>query len=68
MIHIVVLLLVGLMSSLPAFAQETLTFTTEAYPPFSYRDDTGTNRGAGVDQVTTIMADVDSPFRIEIMP
>lgn len=68
MIHIVVLLLVGLMSSSTAFAQETLTFTTEAYPPFSYRDDTGTNRGAGVDQVTTIMADVDSPFRIEIMP
>jgi polar amino acid transport system substrate-binding protein len=68
MIHIVVLLLVGLMSGLPALAQDTLTFTTEAYPPYAYREADGTNRGAGIDQVTTMMADIDSPFRIEIMP
>lgn len=63
-----VLLLSGLLVCSAAPAQETLVFTTEAYPPFSFRAPDGTSRGAGVDQVSAMMAEIGQPYRIEIMP
>lgn len=68
MIKITVLLLAGLTPVSAALAQNSLTFTTEAYPPFAFREADGTNRGAGIDQVTAMMADLDLKFDIEIMP
>lgn len=68
MIRIAILLLAAIGPVSAALADDLLTFTTEAYPPYAYREADGTNRGAGIDQVTTMMADIDSPYQVEIMP
>lgn len=60
----------GLASMLasPTKAQHAVTFTTEAYPPLTYRDPDGSYRGAGVDQVGAMMRNASIPFTMEIMP
>lgn len=52
----------------PAAAQQAVTFTTESYPPFSYRDTDGAYRGATVEQVETAMRAAGISFTLEIMP
>jgi polar amino acid transport system substrate-binding protein len=51
-----------------ALAQQPIQFTTESYPPFSYRDADGTYRGAGIDQIAIIMREVGIPYTVEMMP
>lgn len=51
-----------------AFAQQSVAFTTESYPPFSYREPGGTYRGVGVDQIAIIMNEAGLPYTIEMMP
>ncbi|HEY0123208.1 MAG TPA: transporter substrate-binding domain-containing protein [Rhizobium sp.] len=46
---------------------ETITFTTEEYPPFNYRDGK-TPVGATVEQVRKMMADIGIDYSIEVMP
>jgi len=52
----------------PAVAQHAVTFTTEAYPPLTYREPDGTYRGAGIEQVGAMMRNASIPFTMEIMP
>jgi polar amino acid transport system substrate-binding protein len=52
----------------PASAQHAITFATEVYPPFTYRDDDGSYRGAGIEQVEAAMRKAGVPFTMEIMP
>jgi polar amino acid transport system substrate-binding protein len=65
---IAVLLLACLSFAVAAHAQQTLVFSTESYPPFSYRELGGNYRGVGVDQVEIIMRDTGTPYTLEIMP
>lgn len=46
---------------------ETITFTTEDYPPYNFREG-GEYRGVGHDQVVALMKDVGAEFTIEMMP
>lgn len=46
---------------------ETVTFTTEEYPPFNYRDGK-TPVGATVEQVEEVMADIGVDYTIQVMP
>ncbi|RWX78627.1 transporter substrate-binding domain-containing protein [Neorhizobium lilium] len=62
------LLFAGLGVANCAFAQQSITFSTESYPPFSYRDSDGSYKGIGVEQVAIIMRDVGPPYTLEIMP
>ncbi|WP_440411563.1 substrate-binding periplasmic protein [Neorhizobium petrolearium] len=62
------LLLAGLSFAPAAIAQQPIMFSTESYPPFSYREPDGSYRGAGVDQIEIIMHGVETPFVMEIMP
>lgn len=62
-------LLLSLLVSLllaPAAQAQTITFTTEEYPPFTYREGDEI-KGAMVEQVRTIMSGV-GPYTIEMMP
>lgn len=52
----------------PAAADETLLFTTEAYPPFIFQGTHGTVSGISADQVRGIMEGSGISYRIEIMP
>jgi polar amino acid transport system substrate-binding protein len=63
-----ILLLAYLGIVFSACAQQPLILMTEAYPPFSYRDEDGGYRGVSVDQVRLIMKDINQPFTIEIVP
>ncbi|MCJ8519353.1 ABC-type amino acid transport substrate-binding protein [Pseudorhizobium tarimense] len=51
-----------------AHADEPLIFTTEAYPPFSFREQDGTNRGGGIDQLKAMIEEIGRPYDIQIMP
>ncbi|MFB9952248.1 substrate-binding periplasmic protein [Rhizobium puerariae] len=62
------LLLASLSFASGAIAQQPIAFSTESYPPFSYREPDGRYRGAGVDQIEIIMRDMAMPFTMEIMP
>src|ERR1700741_3112955 len=46
---------------------ETISFITEDYPPFAYRDGKDV-KGATVDEINAIMADVGTPYTIDVMP
>jgi polar amino acid transport system substrate-binding protein len=46
---------------------ESVTFTTEEYPPFNYRDGK-TPVGAMVEQVEKIMSEIGVEYTIEVMP
>jgi polar amino acid transport system substrate-binding protein len=52
----------------PAAADQTLLFTTEAYPPFIFQGINGTVSGISADQVRGIMEGSGISYRIEIMP
>lgn len=47
-----------------------IRFSTEPYPPYSFADDDGTARGAGVEQVRAIMAGIEdkTDYSIDVMP
>ncbi|AYD01678.1 transporter substrate-binding domain-containing protein [Neorhizobium sp. NCHU2750] len=51
-----------------AFAQATISLTTEQYPPYIYRDPDGTYRGSSVEQVEAVMRKAGIAFTMEIMP
>jgi polar amino acid transport system substrate-binding protein len=54
--------------SLPCLAHaETVNFTTEDYAPFNYRDGKDI-KGATVEQVQKLMADIGVDYTIEMMP
>jgi polar amino acid transport system substrate-binding protein len=54
--------------SLPCLAQaETISFTTEDYAPFNYREGKEI-KGATVEQVQKVMADIGVDYTIEMMP
>lgn len=55
-------------SSVPALAENTVSLTTESYPPFTYRNADGTYQGSSVEQVEALMHKADIPFTMEIMP
>jgi polar amino acid transport system substrate-binding protein len=67
-----VIALVGILAGLPlastAYSRDTLTLTTEQFPPFIYRDPDGSYHGSTVEQVEAIMQKADIPFTMEIMP
>jgi polar amino acid transport system substrate-binding protein len=63
-----ILLLACLGFATAAASQQTLVFTTESYPPYSYREPGGNYRGVGIDQVEIIMQDLGVPHTMEIMP
>ncbi|WP_165218479.1 substrate-binding periplasmic protein [Affinirhizobium pseudoryzae] len=65
----VVLTLTLTLVAFGAQAQE-IRFATEPYPPYSYADDDGTARGAGVEQVRAMMDGLDSrtDYSIDVMP
>ncbi|MFC5757089.1 substrate-binding periplasmic protein [Rhizobium sp. GCM10022189] len=64
------LLLLALLA-LPSFAApasaQTITFVTEEYAPFNYRDGK-LIKGATVEQVEKIMADIGVGYTIDVMP
>jgi polar amino acid transport system substrate-binding protein len=64
------LLLLALMA-LPCFTAsalaETVSFVTEEYAPFNYRDGK-VIKGATVEQVQKVMADIGVDYTIEVMP
>ena len=51
-----------------ASAGQPVTFTTESYPPFSYRDSDGSFKGISVEQVQIIIQDVEPTSTLEMMP
>lgn len=61
------LLLLAFLGLAPAARAETVTFTTESYPPFSYQEGKEL-KGAIVDQVKAIMATTGTDYTIEMMP
>ncbi|MCY1668226.1 substrate-binding periplasmic protein [Rhizobium sp. SL86] len=68
MTHLVLALAFALIS-LSAKAAE-IRFATEPYPPYSFADDDGTARGAGVEQVHAIMHGIETKtdYSIDVMP
>ncbi len=61
--------LIGLLGAFTlAHAQDSVTLTSESYPPFTYRDADGTYRGSSVEQVEALMRRAGIPFTMEIMP
>jgi len=46
---------------------ETISFITEDYPPFAYRDGKDI-KGATIDEINAIMADVGTAYTIDVMP
>jgi polar amino acid transport system substrate-binding protein len=46
---------------------ETISFITEDYPPFAYRDGKDI-KGATIDEINAIMADIGTPYTIDVMP
>src|SRR5690606_21862097 len=67
MMKIVLPLLASLCLASGASAQDEITFTSESYPPFSYVDKDGVNRGAGVEQIAAIMDGI-AAYRMKIVP
>src|SRR3546814_9745306 len=67
MMNIVLPLLASLCLVSNASAQDEITFTSESYPPFSYVDEDGVNRGAGVEQIAAIMDGI-AAYRMKIIP
>ncbi len=65
---IVLLLLATVSFASGAIAEDSIVFTTESYPPFSYQEPDGTYRGVGIDQVDIIMKEAGTPYTLEIMP
>jgi polar amino acid transport system substrate-binding protein len=63
-----ILLLASLGTASCALAQQSIAFTTESYPPFSYRDPDGSYHGVGIDQITILMRDAGLTFTVEMMP
>ncbi len=61
-------LLIGALGLASPAAAQAIAFTTEAYAPFSYRDQDGAYRGAGIEQVEAAMREAGIPFTMEIMP
>jgi polar amino acid transport system substrate-binding protein len=51
-----------------AQAAERLQLKTEAYAPFSYRDQNGRYGGAGIEQIDIIMREAQIPYDIEMIP
>ncbi len=64
----VLLLSAGLAVAGCAQAEQAITFTTESYPPFTYKTADGSFSGIAIEQITVIMRDVGHSYSIEIMP
>lgn len=50
-----------------AVQAQTLTLLTEEYPPYNFTEN-GSIRGAAVEQVELIMASLDIPYSLDILP
>jgi polar amino acid transport system substrate-binding protein len=48
-------------------AQDTITFTTEDYPPYNFVEN-GVYKGVGYDQIMLIMKDTGIKYTVELMP
>jgi polar amino acid transport system substrate-binding protein len=62
------LLFAGLVVAGCAQAQQSITFTTESYPPFTYQNADGSYSGIAIEQIALIMRDIGHGYSIEIMP
>ncbi|TCU17186.1 substrate-binding periplasmic protein [Rhizobium sullae] len=63
---LLLLALLALHCAAPARSQ-TVNFTTEEYPPFNYRDGKAI-KGATVEQVEKVMADIGIDYAMEVLP
>jgi polar amino acid transport system substrate-binding protein len=54
-------------SASPAMAQDTITFTTEDYPPYNFVEN-GAYKGVGYDQVMIILKETGIDHTVELMP
>jgi polar amino acid transport system substrate-binding protein len=64
------ILAISMLSALAQFSlarADTITFTTEEYPPFIYRDGKEV-KGAATEQVQQVMAMIGVPYTIEVQP
>lgn len=61
------LLFLAFMTLPTAAAAQTVSFVTEDYAPFNYREGTVT-KGATVEQVEKVMADIGVSYTIEVLP
>lgn len=50
-----------------AVAKESLRFLMPDYPPYTYQD-TGRNKGVGYEAVAAIMADMQQPISVQLVP
>ncbi len=50
-----------------AVAKESLRFLMPDYPPYTYQDN-GRNQGIGYEAVAAIMADLQQPFSVQLVP
>lgn len=51
----------------PLARAETIVFTTEEYPPYTFREGKE-YRGIGIEQIEAVMKDAGIPYSIEMMP
>lgn len=50
-----------------ALAKEPLQFLMPDYPPYTYQENGG-NKGIGYEAVASIMADLQLPFSVQLVP
>lgn len=50
-----------------AVAKEELRFLMPDYPPYTYQE-SGHNKGLGYEAVAAIMADLEQPFSVQLVP
>lgn len=50
-----------------AVAKESLRFLMPDYPPYTYQE-SGSNQGIGYEAVAAIMADIQQPFSVQLVP